>query len=350
MQLYKLALCMVVGFAFGRLTGLQGLEDASWYTYLVATLLATGLYASTYGIDLDEAKQHLKLIVSAVTIGVVLKAALIGGSLALLFQDPFFFILGVAVAQIDPLSVAALLKGNRMSKKAKTILASWASFDDPITVILSLYVPLLVVHFTSLDLATTSGIAAGWGIPWSFGANLLLAASVLGGWLIISAWKAGKVSRRAVLISASGAYVLLAVAFSLSILYFLMLGIALIGLFLRPTKVAGLLDHAIVGALAVAATLLGILLVPGLDIWRGVALGVAAYAAQIVVGFLLTRGLPGKDRWHISFAQQNGITAIILALFFETIHPGTVAIVAPAIIVINGLHSVANRIVDRYLR
>jgi hypothetical protein len=54
------------------------------------------------------------------------------------------------------------------------------------------------------------------------------------------------------------------------------------------------------------------------------------------------------DRWHISFAQQNGLTAIILALLFEPVHPGTVAIVAPAIIVVNGLHALVNKGFDKY--
>ena len=52
---------------------------------------------------------------------------------------------------------------------------------------------------------------------------------------------------------------------------------------------------------------------------------------------------------HIAFAQQNGITAIILALLFETYYSGTVAIVAPAIITINLLYLVANQLLDAHL-
>ena len=144
-------------------------------------------------------------------------------------------------------------------------------------------------------------------------------------------------------------YAVLAVVFTISILYFMMLGIALVGLFLRPSKVGGYIDNVVVWALRAAAVLVGMLLINGVDLWRGVALGAAAYMAQVIVGFLLTRGLPAKDRWHISFAQQNGITAIILALLFEPIHPGTVAIVAPAIVVVNGLHFAANKAIDRHI-
>lgn len=352
MRLLKLVLFILIGLGIARVVGIENLENASWYITVIAALLAVGLYASTYGIDLKEARQHLKIILSAVTVGVLLKAAIIGGSLALIFHDPFFLILGITVAQIDPLSVAGLMKGNRMSAKAKTILASWASFDDPITVILSLYAPLLVMQFTGLELGSITGNSDTGTNLLSYvkelGLNLGLAAQAFCLYTVIryyakqiSAWVAFGVSL--------ASYVLLAIAFSISLLYFMMLGIALIGLFLRPPKLDKLIDHAITWALRAAAVLLGFLLVGGINLWAGIALGVAAYVAQIVVGSLLTRGLPTKDRWHIAFAQQNGITAIILALLFEPIHPGTAAIVAPAIIVVNGLHGIVNKMLDKYV-
>jgi hypothetical protein len=282
----------------------------------------------------------------------VLKATIIGGSLALIFHDPFFLILGIAVAQIDPLSVSNLMKGNRMSTKAKAILASWASFDDPITVILALYAPLLVAQLTGTDLGSITGNTDTSANLISYirelGLNLGLAAQAFCLYTVIrfyakhiTAWLAFGVSL--------AFYCLLALTFSVSILYFMMLGIALIGLFLRPPKVDKFINHTITWALRAAALLLGFLLVGGINIWAGLALGIAAYCSQIIVGWLLTRGLPARDRWHISFAQQNGITAIILALLFEPIHPGTVAIVAPAIIVINGLHEAVNKGLDKWV-
>ncbi|HEX8763281.1 MAG TPA: hypothetical protein VF733_06030 [Candidatus Saccharimonadales bacterium] len=351
MYLLRLVLFILLGFAVARIANAHDLEDTGWYRLAVTSLLAIGLYASTYGIDLKEARRHLRIIVSAVTVGVVLKAAIIGGGLALLFQDPFFLILGITVAQIDPLSVANLLKGSRMSARAKTILASWASFDDPITVILSLYAPVLVAQLTGVDFGSLTGNPdAGASLVTyirELGLNFLLAGGVLVLWLVIRHY-AKKTYAGLDLGLAIFACLVLATALTLSILYFLMLGIALVGLFLRPPKLAAFIDRAVVWALRAAAVLLGLLLIGGVNVWAGIALGVAAYVAQIIVGSLLTRGLPKKDRWHISFAQQNGITAIILALLFEPIHPGTVAIVAPAIIVINGLHGVANKIIDRY--
>jgi NhaP-type Na+/H+ or K+/H+ antiporter len=350
MQLFKLAIFILLGLGIACVAGVQGLENSGWYMFVVATLLAAGLYASTYGIDLKEARKHLRIILSAVTVGVLLKAATIGGGLALIFQDPFFLILGITVAQIDPLSVAGLMKGNRMSAKAKTILASWASFDDPVTVVLSLYAPLAVMQFTGLELGSITG-SSDTGVNLvayiqELGLNLGLAALAFCLYLVIR-YYAKHVSAWVALGAALASYMLLAAAFSVSLLYFMMLGIALIGLFLRPPKLDKVVDHAIVWALRAAAVLLGLLLIGGVDLWKGIALGVAAYFAQVIVGFLLTRGLPKQDRWHIAFAQQNGITAIILALLFEPIHPGTVAIVAPAIIVVNGLHWLVNRWIDK---
>ncbi len=352
MHLFKLIGFILLGLVIARVAGIHDLENASGYALAIACLLAIGLYASTFGIELKEARKHLRIILSAVTVGVVLKAVIIGGSLALIFQNPFFLILGVTVAQIDPLSVAGLLKGNRMSAKAKTILASWASFDDPITVILALYAPLLVMQLTGAELGSITG-SSDTGVNLlayiqELGLNLGFAGGILVLWLLIRYYST-KVWAWAAAGLAAAVYVLLFASLSVAAFYFMMLGIALIGLFLRPAKIERYIKHAITWALRTAAVLLGFLLIEGIDIWMGIALGVAAYCAQIVVGFLLTRKLPRKDRWHIAFAQQNGITAIILALLFEPIQPGTVAIVAPAIVVINGLHGIANKLVDKHV-
>ncbi|HYH75596.1 MAG TPA: hypothetical protein VD735_06605 [Candidatus Saccharimonadales bacterium] len=351
MQLFKLLLCIVAGYGAAHILNIHSIDDYGWYGVLVAALLAAGLYASTFGIELAEARKHFKIILSAVTFGVILKALLVGGVLALAFQDPLFLILGVAVAQIDPLSVAGLMRGNRLSAKAKTILASWASFDDPITVVLSLYVPLLVVHYTSLESAqgalSTTATDGLLGFAQGIGLNLLLAAGVFGVWWLVR--RQAKLAAGGALVLTGALYVLLAASFSIAVFGFMMLGIALIGLFLRPPKVSAVIDMVIIWALRAAAVILGLLLVDGIAWWKGLALGVAAYFGQVLVGFLLTRSLPRQDRWHIAFAQQNGITAIILALLFEPAYPGTVAIVAPAIVVINGLHAVMNRLVDRHI-
>ena len=53
------------------------------------------------------------------------------------------------------------------------------------------------------------------------------------------------------------------------------------------------------------------------------------------------------NRRYLAFAQQNGITAMILALLFETELPETVGIVAPAILFINLGYYLVNRMLPK---
>ncbi|HZN75459.1 MAG TPA: cation:proton antiporter [Micromonosporaceae bacterium] len=323
-RLLRLVGLAALGYLVARVAGLTGLDDSTWYLYGTALLLGIGLFGSTYSIDVDELRRDGWLVLVGVTGGVLAKAVLIGGSLALAFRDPVFLILGVAVAQIDPLSVAALMGDKRMSPRAKSILAAWASFDDPITVILSVYA-------ISVLQPDGQGLGVGYGVDLLL--NLAFAAVAYLLWLVVR--------RHRVL-----AFVGLAVLFAVAVSQFLMLGLAIAGLFYRPP-----LDRVVArvtqGALAVAVVLLGMLLVGGISVGRGAALGAAAFGAQIVVGWLLTRHLPRLDRVHLAFAQQNGITAIILALRLEAYYAGSVAVIAPAILVTNTIFIVANHLVDR---
>jgi hypothetical protein len=96
------------------------------------------------------------------------------------------------------------------------------------------------------------------------------------------------------------------------------------------------------GAYGTAALTLGTLLVGGIDLAAGLILGAAAYGAQIVVGAVLTRKLDRVDRISLALGQQNGVTAIILALSLEPMFPRAVGLVAPAIVTVNCLHFAAN--------
>lgn len=349
MQIY-LYLFILGGLALSAIFNFNGVQNDQWYLLTVATLLAIGLYSSTFGISIQDARTHVRMILKAITIGVLLKALIIGSIMAVVLQNPFGFILGIIVSQIDPLATAALMKGNRMSKRAQSILRAWSSFDDPMTVIMSLYAPILIAMVAGTQWQVIRGTMQDVGLAGYLietGINLLFAAGIFVLWRLMK--RHSKATNYFVVaLVALGMYGLLAGALSIAVYYFWMLGIAVLGLFMRP-PIEKAIDHTLHWALSLAAVLLGILLINGINVWTGVALGFAAYGAQLIVGYLLTRGLPGRDRWHISFAQQNGITAIILALLFETYYPGTVAIVAPAIIVINTLHAVANRVLDVYL-
>jgi hypothetical protein len=323
-RLLRLAAFAALGLLLAWAGGWHDLDEATGYGYLTAVLLAAGLYGSTYGIDVAELRRDRRIVGLAITVGVLLKAALIGGCLALAFQNPLFLLLGVAVAQIDPLSVAALLGDTRMSPRAKSILAAWASFDDPLTVILAVYATFLVIG---------QGVGAGLaGYAVDLALNLAFAAGAYGLWRLV---------RRSRVLTLIGLVVLVAVA----VAWFLMLGLAIAGLFYRPA-IDRLVGWTAAAALAVASVLLGMLLLDGVSLVHGLALGAAAFAAQMVVGWLLTRGLPHADRVHLALAQQNGITAIILALRLEADFAGVVAVVAPAILVTNTIFIAANAVAN----
>lgn len=345
MQLY---IFVAAGLVLANVFHVYGVQDARLYSLAIAALLAVGLYSSTYGISIKEARKHARLIITAVTVGVLVKSLLIGVLLALLLHNAFGFILGIIVAQIDPLSTAALLsKKSRLSKRAKTIIAAWSSFDDPVTVILSLYAPVLVSVFLGKD-ALAVGAAAHVGSLASYASdtafNIVFAAAVFCLWQLVRRYTR---TRRYVvlLLVAVATYVLFAAAMTVAVYYFWMLGVAIIGLFMRP-PIENFINNAVQWALSMAALLLGLLLVHGINLTVGLVLGVATFGSQIIVGFLLTRTLSKQDRIHIALAQQNGITAIILALLFEPYFPGTIAIVAPAIITVNVLHQVSNIAVE----
>jgi NhaP-type Na+/H+ or K+/H+ antiporter len=344
--LLKLVAYLAAGVFIGKVFHLEHLEVQSWYEPLTAALLAIGLYASTYGIQVDEARRHVKLIITAVTIGVLVKALIIGGTMWLIWLAPVFFVRAIGVSQIDPLSVARLMrKDSPMSEKAKSLLGAWSAFDDPMTVLLGLYVPSLIVQGVPGSEPIAEGGASGYII--GLGLNLVFAGFV---WVV---WRYLRVSLANTIMVLVAGYGLLTMSFATAVMFLMMLGLALIGLFLRPSKaIVGedevdrfdtVIERAVDGAYMVAAVLLGVLLVHGINIWVGLAMGVVAYFVQALVALPLTRKLGWSDRVYLMFASQLGITAIILALRFEPAYPGTVAVVAPTIIVTNLLFAVMNK-------
>jgi NhaP-type Na+/H+ or K+/H+ antiporter len=331
---------VLAGWLAAHLLGLRDVDRSPVYLYATSLLLALGLFGSTYGIDRSAARHNRRVIVAAVTVGVLLKAALIIGLAWLVTGNPVFIVLGVAVAQIDPLSVASIMGDDRMSPRAKSILASWASFDDPVTVILAVYASAVAAGTFGLgrDGSDYHGVAvgvAGYGVDLAL--NLALAA------LAYLAWRT--LRHRPILL----ATVLIGLA-AVAVWQFLMLAVAIAGLFVRPAGLDALIGRLTRYALLAAGALLGLLLVNGISLGYGVLLGVLAFASQLLVAPLLTRGLPRADRVHLALAQQNGITAIILSLRLESQFPATIAVIAPAIVVTNTIYWAANRVPGNQIR
>jgi NhaP-type Na+/H+ or K+/H+ antiporter len=326
-QLLYPILIALAGFGIASVVDVSGLPQRAYYDTFTYTLLAIGLYGSVYGIHLEELKSQRGIVLRAVTIGVLLKTVIIGGALYLVTRSVTAFLLGLTVAQIDPLSVANLLQdqSSKLSARARTILGAWSSFDDPMTVLLSIYA--LYFFLPQNGNATLFASVA----PFFIG----LAQNLL---FVLAAYLLHKYIKQ----NTTATMLLLGACFVVAVYFKWMLGIAVIGLFLRPAIKQ--LPQIISAAFYIAVLLLGFLLVNGIFWLGGLALGVGAILAQIIVGLLLTRDLPRGERLYLAFAQQNGITAMILALFFEKDLAGTVGIVAPAIVIINLGYYVFNRI------
>ena len=334
---------LVAGVLFGLVVDTSGLVDSDGYLFGAGLLLAVGLYGSTYGIDLKALRADLTGVVAAVTLGVVLKAALISGTMLLVFRRPEGLVLGIAVAQIDPLSVAALGRSGRMSERARSLLEAWASFDDPMTVLLTLY--LAGYAYTAAGHEGVPMVTGGGAGGYATG--LVLNAALLAGVLLL--WWAGRrvadrvpdtvPSRR---VKGTAVVLLVVTMLLLAASHQLMLAVALAGLMVRSKVLDRMIGRAVGGAFLAAFLALGLLLAHGVAWWPGFVLGVSAFGAQAVVALgvmpLFVRGLSRGDRIALGLGQQNGITAVLIALSLERDFPGTAATVGPAVITVNLLH------------
>ncbi|MEV0682122.1 hypothetical protein AB0I60_36940 [Actinosynnema sp. NPDC050436] len=337
-----LLLTVGAGWLVAMALGVEDAPSSPGYLFAVNALLGFGLYASTRGIDLAEFRRHWGTVVAAVTLGVLLKVALIFGVLYLFHSRPEHLLLAVAVAQIDPLSVAALRAGSRLSEAGKTLLAAWSSFDDPITVLLTVYLTALVVGGD----APLSGAGLG-TFAVNLGLNVALAGAAFALWHAIRRRRAsrpggGGPAGRAAMVAAVPAVGLLAARFSL------LPALALIGLFYRPGRDADV-DRAARVVMYLGTFAVGLVLVGGVDLATGALLGLAAFLAQVVAAVLLTARPQWRgDRTRLALGQQNGLTAVILALMLAPVLPDAVAVIAPAIVVVNLLHAVTNSAFDRF--
>lgn len=331
---------LVLGIAVGWALDVPVPVGSDAYVFGATLLLTVGLYGSTYTIDLKVLRADLRGVTVAVTLGVVLKAGLIAGTMMVLFRRPEDLVLGIAVAQIDPLSVAALVDRGRMSPRARSLLTAWASFDDPMTVLLTLYLAGHVHQAAGQGGSPGISRTVGGDYATALALDALLLAIVLmtrwaGRWTVARLPDA-RVSRR----GREGCVALLIGAvLILGAMYQLMLGVALAGLLLRAKVLDKAVGRAIGGAFLLAFLTLGLLLAHGVRLWPGVVLGLAAFSAQAVVALgvipLFVRGLERGDRIALGLGQQNGITAILIALTLERDFPGTVATVGPAVITAN---------------
>jgi hypothetical protein len=304
--------------------------DISWFTgflnYLQYTLLAIGLYGAVYGIDLGALQQQKKTALIVVTLGVCFKILFIWGILYIVTGLQISWLLGAILGQIDPLSTAKLSGSSKLSQSGKSLLNTRASFDDPMTVLIAMYmvVPFLFVTWQSIG---------GGYIMWLW-ANILFAGLIY-------------IATRLF----TGRYIhafLLIYSFFVAVYFQRMLGIALIALFLRPEfpNFSKNLDLSVQIAFFASVFLLGIYMSGWRtgNIWYGILLWVVVYISQIIATYLCVHTVSHKDKKFLAFAQYNGITSIILATTLSIYDPTLVGYTAIAIITITLLYMLSNHL------
>ena len=337
-----------VGVAIALLLGVAGASyglNLDGHTpRVIALLLGVGLLAGTFTINLKElTRQDWKLIAWAVTAGVGAKALFVGSIVFGFTGNPNAWVIGVNVAQMDPLSANALMDKSSLSPRAKDLLKAWAAGDDPFTV-------AAVVAM----IAAQAGFHVNLGIPEdaigvhdasTFGVyfvqNFAMMASLV--FVFKYAYRGSTAARIAVMLG------LLTTTVFVGAQWFWMFGIALTGLFMRPDDaritqiIEKVLERCSGLAYLAAGCIVGLLIWQnGIDLGLGVVIGVAAYMSQMVVAPLLMRALgqdfTKTDRGLLARAHQNGLTACLLAL-----STGTIASILPAIVVTQVLYFLFNR-------
>lgn len=339
-----LVVAALLGVAVAHVFHLHQVYDSTGYLYAVTALLAIGIYSSTSGIDVTQLRNAVRTVMLAITVGVVVKSLMIAIIVLPLLHDPIIaIILGVAVAQIDPLAVAALVGRSRLSDSGKAVLRAWSAFDDPVTMLLTIYLLALLPHSGADRLIGAAASNVRFiGLAVSIGENLLFAGVLFALWAVarrLRRYEWFATLARSKYGSTAAALILLAAGF-VAVTHFLLFGLALTGLFLRPAA-QELLDRLAEIALGLAAVALGIVLAGGVWWLAGVLLGLGAYVAQLLVAPIVAYRQPG-DRVLLGLAQQNGITAITLALLVQPFYSQAVAIIGPAVLVVNLLHAGAN--------
>jgi hypothetical protein len=362
----------------------QALHQADYYHTFLISVLVIGIYCSVYGIDVDQlAKDKISLII-IVTIGVCLKVGIIGGVffLTMTVLDNVYPVIGldyslflsivfaVAVAQIDPLSVGALLTRHQfLSERAKRFLFVWSSFDDPMTVVIAAILTAFIISDGSAIVLGQNQLVDDAFLEAAkvIGFNLIVSLIAFGVSFIIHSLLMGTENRVLVMRNAADLCILAAVILC-SVIFELILATAIAALFVRP-KLSGFVDLvylAVAVAYIVALILLGTHIATTVfvqtDVLQsllalataGAVLGVASVFSQIATATLFTRQLENSDRIYLRWAQQNGITAVILALLFSQAGYAAgdpqlisiVSIVTVAIFAINLIHLVSFQVID----
>jgi len=316
----------LLGVLAGHLTQINPVTG-SWFPVFASFALVVGLYGSVVGIDLEAIRRRKRLAILIVTVAVPVQILATGGLMYLIYPLGVSFLLAAAIDQIDPLSTSTLLQDKeKMSAEAKGILRVWAAFDDPVTVLFGFLILFPLVAGQSAGVSLES---------YAFGLALNLAPAVVLGLL----YRFTKILQNRVVASI---VLILTLGYAFFTKSYLLAAIA--GLMLRPIphryleRVIGVLFYAIVLVVGMA------LYAYGVDVRLGILLAVVEFfVIQPLTSVVLFSGT-ASDVFRIAYAQQNGLTTLLMGIGFESLGIRVLHILLPAIIAVNTFNLVVNRI------
>lgn len=353
-EIHRLAL-MAIALTLGAAAALTplvppGHQASEVFGVFVAFVLSVGMFASARRIRVEGARGQLRTILIAGSLGGPSKACLIAVGLVMLARvspdlrtflgdEPVAaaLLLGLAIAQIDPVSVTEALDWKarhpdrlQLSLRGQALIHSWSTIDDLASLVLS---ALLLPVFTG------AGGEGANAVLIELALNLPFFAAVCLAWLLLRR----RIPDR---LTEAGSLLLMGGAVASGALLHTRLGVAAAGLLFRELSPR---NEAIVQRtvwIAYGAVLVAIGTILGDASWAEISLGLTiglllallAVLSHALVAVPLTRKLPWVERVSIMLSQQNGMTAAVLGITLDRFLPGALPVVAVAIIAINLLH------------
>ena len=241
------------------------------------------------------------------------------GHVALGFDWPLAFLIGIALAPTDPAAVYAVLRGQGGESRARTILEGESGFNDPVGI------SLMVVAVATL--AAGGGSYAGGVERFVEELGIGLAGGIAGGLLLVAALRATPWLEQGLQSVAIVAGAILVGAATASLH-----GSGFLAVYVSGLLVADVWaeqdgrHHAVPESLAAVAEpvlfgLLGAAFVPLVgagDVWRGLALTlVTAFAVRpaVAAACLTASGLRRAERVLVSWGGLKGAVPLLLAAY-----------------------------------
>lgn len=323
-----LALALVILYFSGSLVGWIGdwsPNGQPGFHLVTSILLSIGLYLATTGVSRSWFRVDLRRVITAVLLGVAVKAAFVSLVSSLVVDLTVALSLGLVFSQVDPLATSSTLEARPISDRGRTLLQAWASFDDPTTTVLAValiyFLRPSAVIYTPIERLVRQEVAWVWmSLVVVFALTLLL-------WL----FQGRQIRDYQILL-------LLPVSLALVALLEAYFVAAVLGILLRPSVVERNAERLVLAISAVSVLAVGTV-AGGSERWLlGLALGLLAVLVHAIVSVPISRGYESYDRWSIAVGHQSGLTALVLTLAFEDRGIEVAAIAAPGILATLLLH------------